>query len=474
MSTTPQPPLTTPPGPPQQVVLSPVSPPQPPRRRSIFSGLLLIFLGVLFLLFRFDPDLRLSHWIWRYWPVVIIVWGVAKLVDHLAARGTGQRPTVLTGGEAALLVVVIFCLAGVGLADYLRHRPDFHFDFHPFAEHYTQSDELPAQKIPPNAHVTIQTDRGNITVHTGGGDDLRVTVNKSASGSNRSAADERMSGVKAVIERTDSGFSVHPLNQQDWEGDVEADLDVEVPKTASITASSGGGNITIAGLAGAVEANASHGDVDIHDATSNVSVTQSSGNVRLSDIAGNVSVSGQGSEVEVSDVAGDASFSGEFFGPIRLRNIAGTTRYGSSRSAFVLTRLTGRLQLDSGELQVSDVAGPVKLATHNKDIDAEDVAGPLEIADSHGDVTVRCSRPPAASISISDESGQVDLTLPAGSSFQISAASQSGEVDTEFQDPSLRLVNDPSVGRLSGKIGAGSPKITIVTSYGTISLHKGS
>lgn len=474
MSSTPQPPLATPPGPPQQVVLSPVPPSPPPRRRSIFSGLLLIFLGVLFLLFRFDPELRLGHLIWRYWPIIIIVWGIAKLVDHLAARGTAQRATVLTGGEAALLVVVIFCLAGLGLADYLRQRQDLHFNFNPFADHYTQSDELPAQKIPPNAHVTIQTDRGNITVHTGGGDDLRVTVNKSASGPNRSAADDRMSAVKTVIEQTDDGFSVHPLNQQDWEGDVEADIDVSVPKTAKITASSGRGNITIAGLAAAVEANATSGDIDVHDAASDVSVTQNSGSVRLSNIGGNVSVGGRGGEVDVSDVAGDASFSGEFFGPIRLRNIAKTTRYTSSRSALMLTRLTGRLQLDSGQLQVSDVAGPVKLATENKDIDAEDVAGQLEIANSHGDITVRCSRPPTAPISISDESGEVSLTLPSNSSFEISAVSQSGEVDSEFQDPALRLVNDPSMGRLNGKIGAGSPKITIVTSYGTISLHKGS
>jgi DUF4097 and DUF4098 domain-containing protein YvlB len=474
MSSTPQPPLGTPPGPPQQVVPAPAAAPRTPRRRSIFSGLLLIFLGVLFLLFRFDPHLRLGHLIFRYWPVVIIVWGIAKLVDHLAARHPGERATVLTGGEAALLVAVIFCLAGVGLADYLRHRNDFHFSFHPFAEHYTQSDELPAQRIPPNAHVMIQTDRGNITVHAGGGEELRVTVNKSASGPNRSAAEERMAGVKTVIEQSDGGFSVHPINQQDWEGDVEADLDIEVPKTASVSADSGHGDITIASLSGAVEANATNGDIDVHDAGSNVSVTENSGNVRISSVAGNVRVGGHGSEVDVSDVAGDAALDGEFFGPVRVRDVAKVTQYTSQRSALMLAHLTGRLELDSGELQVSDVAGPAKLATQNKDIDAEDVAGPLEIADSHGDITIRCSRAPTAPLSVNDESGEVNLTLPSNSNFQISAVSQSGEVDSEFEDPSLRLVNDPTVGRLSGKIGAGGPKITIVTSYGTISLHKGS
>jgi DUF4097 and DUF4098 domain-containing protein YvlB len=452
----------------------PPVPPRPPQRKSIFSGLLLIFLGVLFLLFRFDPELRLGTLIWRFWPVIIIVWGLAKLVDHLAGRSTGERTAVLTGGEAALLVVVLFCSAGVGLADYLRHRHDFDFNFHPFAERYTESGALPAQNIPPGANIFIQTDRGNITVHVGSVNRLFVTVNKSASDPNRDAADDRMASVHAVIERTDGGFSVHPLHQQDWEGDVEADLDVEVPETAVITANTGRGDITVAGLAGAVTANASNGDIDVHDAGSDVSVTISNGNVRIADVRGNVRVSGHGSELDVSDISGDATLTGEFFGPIRVRNVAQTTRFASNRSNMMLTGLTGRLELGSGDIQLSNVAGAVKLATHNQDIDAEDVAGPLELADSHGDITMRYSRPPTAPIAVSDESGEVSLTLPDNSSFQISAVSQSGEVDSEFDAPSLRLVNDANLGRLTGTVGSGDPKITIVTTYGTISLRKGS
>lgn len=473
MSSVQQPP-SPPSGTQQQTVAVPPSAPRPPQRKSIFSGLLLILLGVLFLLFRFDPDLRLGTLIWRYWPVVIIVWGLAKLVDHLMARGTGERTPILTGGEAALLIVVLFCSAGIGVADHLRHEHNFQFNFHPFSDRYTASDMLPAQKIPANAHIAIQTDRGNITVHVGGGDELRVTVNKSASDPNRSAAENRMAGVQTVIEQTDGGFSVHPLNQQDWEGDVEADLDVEVPKTAIISASTGRGDITMAGVTGNIQANANGGNVDIHDAGSSVSVTMTGGNIRIADVTGNVRVSGNGSEVEVSDISGDATFDGAFYGPIRLRNVAKTTRYTSSRTTLLITGLAGRLELDSGNIQLSNITGGVKLATHNQDIDAEDVAGGLELADSHGDVTVRYSNPPTGRIAVSDESGEVELRLPDNSSFQISAVSDSGEVDSEFSAPSLRLVNDANVGRLTGTVGSGGPKITIVTTYGTISLRKGS
>jgi Domain of unknown function (DUF5668) len=182
----------------------------PPRRnprRSIFSGLLLILLGVLFLVFHFDPELRLGTFIWRFWPVVIIVWGLAKLIDHLAARRTGERTTVLSGGEAAILILVIFSLAGLGFADWLRRQTDLDFNFHPFSEKYSQSEALPGKKVPPGAHISIQTRRGDISVHAGNGDELRVMVNKTAADSSESGANQRMSAVKTTIEQTADGFS---------------------------------------------------------------------------------------------------------------------------------------------------------------------------------------------------------------------------------------------------------------------------
>jgi Putative adhesin/Domain of unknown function (DUF5668) len=450
-----------------------VPPPRRPRR-SIFSGLLLILLGVLFLVFHFDPELRLATLIWRFWPVVIIVWGVAKLVDHLAARRSGERTTVLTGGEAALLILVVFSLAGLGFADWLRRQTDFDFNFHPFSEKYSQSEALPAKKVAPGARITIQTRRGNISVHAGDGDELRVTVNKAASGSSESAADERMAGVKTTIEQTSDGYNVHPTNQEDWEGAVDADLDVEVPKGANVTASSDRGDVTVAGVRGAIEVKAEKGDIEVHDAGSDVAATLEKGDLRISNVAGNLRVNGRGSEIEVSDVAGDATFDGEFFGPIRVRNVTKTTHYVSQRSDLTLVHMTGRLELSSEALEVSDVGGAAKLTTHNKDLEVENVAGPLGIVDSHGDIKIRYARPPMNEISVNNDSGKVDLTLPGNSSFEISAESRSGDVDSEFEDPSLELANDNNMGKLNGKFGSHGPKITMVTTYGTISVLKGS
>jgi hypothetical protein len=68
----------------------------------------------------------------------------------------------------------------------------------------------------------------------------------------------------------------------------------------------------------------------------------------------------------------------------------------------------------------------------------------------------------------------VDLTLPARSAFEISAVTRGGEVQSEFEDSSLKTVNDSESGRLTGRVGLRGPKINIVTSYGTINLRRSS
>jgi DUF4097 and DUF4098 domain-containing protein YvlB len=187
-----------------------------------------------------------------------------------------------------------------------------------------------------------------------------------------------------------------------------------------------------------------------------------------------VRISGKGSQIEVSDVGGDALIEGDFYGPIRVRNVKKTTHYVSQRSDLTLQHLTGQLELDSGNIEISDVAGLAKITTHNQDLDIENVAGKLDVSNSHGNIRIRFSDPPRDDVNVVNDSGEIDLTLPANSSFQIAAASRSGEVQSDFEDASLKLANESDTGHLNGTVGSHGPRISLTTTYGTISLHKSS
>lgn len=447
-------------------------------RKSIFPGLLLIVLGLIFLLHRLDPAFAVGPLARIYWPFLIILWGIAKLIDHFAAQSTGQlRPPLLSGGEAALLVLLGLVLIAFVCRDWIRdHVPGMDVDFAPFHQSYNQSRELASQLIAAGSHVAIETGRGNITVHGTGGNDLRVVVNESAAGENESAADDRMKGVEVVIEQAGDGYKIHPVYQSDSHQTVEVDLDVQLPRTASVTLHTPHGDIHASAIAGVVDAHTENGDIEIHGAGSDVAAQLQKGDARITGVAGNVTLKGRGDDVEIGEVAGNATLDGPFLGSTTVRKVKGTTRVLSPWAEVTIVQLTGRLEMNSDEIQLSDVGGLANIQAHNKDIDAEDVAGQLDIVDSHGDVKVVYANAPREALKITNETGEVDVTLPGRSAFQIFALSRSGEVASEFQDPSLKTTGEEKDGRLDGQFGTNSqapaPRITITTSYGTISLHK--
>src|SRR5208282_5949034 len=444
-----------------------------PRRSSIFTGLLLILLGTIFLLDRFNPLLGIGHLIRLFWPVLIILWGVAKLIDHLAARRGGQpSPSFLSGGEAALMILLAFVLTAFVLRDWIHERyPDLDFEIG-LSLPYSQSRQLAPETIPAGAHVMIETARGKIAVHAGGGSDIRVGVNESASASSETAADERMKNAEVVIEHTGDGYSIHPLRQRDVRGAVTVDLDIELPKTASVEVNTGHGDIQISGVAGSVIARTAGGDIEIHDAGSDVTADLQKGDAKIAGVAGNLKLTGRGKDVDLSNIAGDATVEGAFVGDIRASSVAKTIRSTSPWADVTITHLTGRLEADSGDIEISDAGGPLKLITHNKDIDVKNVSGRIEIVNTHGDVKVSYSASPRDDLTITNDSGDADVAMPAASSFAVSAVSKSGEVESDFENASLKISNEGDHGQISGKFGAAGPTITITTTYGTIHLRK--
>src|SRR5260370_13059377 len=85
-----------------------------PRRRSIFTGVVLIVLGLIFLAQNFRGEFGFWRLFSKWWPLLLILWGVAKLIDRLAAQRSGEgAPRTITGGGIFFLTRFIFF--GLGL-----------------------------------------------------------------------------------------------------------------------------------------------------------------------------------------------------------------------------------------------------------------------------------------------------------------------------------------------------------------------
>ena len=446
-----------------------------PYRSSLFVGLLLILLGVLFFLDRIYPGFDIGRLVRLYWPVLLILWGVAKLLDRMSLPGGAgrARPGLLSGGEAVLLVLLAVVLSGFVFRDWLRdHVPGINLDLAPFHESYSQAIPVAPQTLAPGAHVAIATGRGDVTVHVSDGDSLVVTATKSGPGANESSAREGMKEVAVAVDPQGNGVLIHPMHMDSAAGPVSVDIDVRVPKSSSVSIDAAHGDVSVSGVAGGIDVRAGNGDVAIHDAGADLSVESEGGDISVTRVGGNLRLSGRGDDVKIDNVQGNATIEGAFGGDIALSNISKTTHCTTQFSDITLVGLSGRMALDSGDISLSGVGGDARIATHNKDIAADRVGGQLNIVDSHSDINVKYAVPPRADASIVDDSGDISVTLPSASNFVLSAISRGGEVNSDFGGSALRPVNDEDMQQLTGQFGSGGPKISIATTYGTIQLKK--
>ncbi len=96
----------------------------PRQQRSIAGPIVLILLGVLFLLMTMGVLDRysLATIFARYWPLLLILWGVIKLIEHQQAKQAGLPPRGI-GAGGVFLVLFIVCV-GLMATQFVRVWPN--------------------------------------------------------------------------------------------------------------------------------------------------------------------------------------------------------------------------------------------------------------------------------------------------------------------------------------------------------------
>src|SRR5687767_1145066 len=83
---------------------------------SIFWGLTLVAIGGLLLARNVGYNIPIWRGLARYWPVLIIVWGLLKLFDYYNNKRAGNDRPLFSGGEVALLILVIIAGSAITTA----------------------------------------------------------------------------------------------------------------------------------------------------------------------------------------------------------------------------------------------------------------------------------------------------------------------------------------------------------------------
>jgi len=453
------------------------------RRGSIFWALTLIGVGAIFLWQNFNPTIHPWQIIAKFWPILIIFWGLSKLVDYIQAQAHPEAapPSLFSASEVILLLLI---LALGTLVSKIVLRPwqqwtGVDVDNEGVAGlflnsyTYTKTFSLPAR---PQPRLLLVDRRGDVEVRASDHATLDAVVKETIWAPSESEARKVSDDLKVEIAEQAGRYLLQTNldSLPDSGRNVRLDVTLRVPKGTSAEVTTERGDLILDGLNGEQALTVQHGDAHVTGVEGLVRINKTGGLTEVRNVKGSLEVEGRGNDVDVSDVSGTATINGEFSGTVQFRNIDQTLRYSSSRTDMTAQKLSGRLTMEVGSLDLKGIEGPFEVSTRQKDITLSDFRHNVKITDNNGEVQLRTSVPPTHPVEVDLKKGEIEFSLPAGSNFQIEANSPHGEVDCDFSGPGLKVTKEGDTPSISGTFGKGGPLIRLNTNYGAIRLlHEG-
>jgi DUF4097 and DUF4098 domain-containing protein YvlB len=441
--------------------------------------LVLIVLGVLLLLGNLQVIgwYRLGHYFARWWPLLLIVWGVVRLLEHAWAWQHGRRAASFGGGSVLLLIGLLFFGFIASGADRFGAKVNWgdlgdSGDYGGFAklwgDEYSFNQEQ-VQEFPLGGSLKVVSEHGAINLDSWDQNQIKVVVAKKLRAHDQAEASRLDASTRVLISANGSEILVNANTLGGGERSVESDLTIYLPRQASANIATRQGDVSVTQRSGEVQVSDSHGDVSLDEVTGDAALSLRGGSLRGTKINGNINVSGRVDDLYLADINGSVNVNADVMDTLTLARVAKATSYHSSRTDLELAGLPGQLTLESGELKASQVTGPVRVATRSKDIHLEDVSGDVHVENSNGELELK-ARLPLGTLQLSNRNANVRLVLPAQAAFRLNANVRRGDIHCDFHG--MDIFTDRGDTHASGTIGSGGPQLDIANEHGDVQIQK--
>jgi DUF4097 and DUF4098 domain-containing protein YvlB len=456
----------------------PPAPPAPPsrrRQRSFAGPVVLILVGVCFLLSNMGIISwhNFGRWFSHYWPVLLIVWGIIKLIEYQQANRSGERPAGIGAGGVMLIVLVV--IAGLTSTEAYRWNwkglcDDMNVEGVPWCGHtYNYTDEMQQTFPTDGGSLRVTSEHGAINVTASDDNQIHVTVHKRINADRQQQADEWNKSTRPQITVNGQVLTVDANTRGGGDHWVSNDLDIAIPRKAAVVLSTRHGDVSIMGREGRADITSKDGDVSVTDLKGDLSLNLDSSSARVSQVTSDVVVQGRAKDVSLEDVKGTVRLDGDFMESVRLSRIAKAVSFKTTRTDMDFSRLDGDLNLDSGDLEARSITGPLSLSTRSKDIRIDGVSSNVQIKNENGAVEIEINK--LGSVEIQNSRGDIRVSVPEKASFQLEAHARDGEIQSDFSE--LKIENDDKRATASGSVNGGTAHIVLNNDRGAIEIRKG-
>ncbi|MEW5974404.1 MAG: DUF4097 family beta strand repeat-containing protein [Acidobacteriota bacterium] len=460
------------------------------KQGSIFWSLTLISIGVLFLLGNLSPSINPWVVIAKFWPLLIVFWGISKLVTYLTVSDPfAVQRTRLSGGDIVLLLLILVVGSGFSKmmpAGWWTHPArSWTIDidegtsgeaFSDFENAFTSTEELSQELAARENRIEIVNRYGDVEVTVHDLAQIRVVLQKKVGLSDPKEARELAETVKLRIEKVNSGYRVSTNReelQKAQRNRLRTNLQIWVPRATEVNLTNKYGAVSVERLAGQQRVSNEYGSLSVREIAGPVDISNRYGSIEAVQITGNCRVENMYGSIRLDEVGGAVDLENGY-GSVALARIKGTAKLQHRYGELSCQNLESSLSVEGRHVEVkaSKVAGDVKVLTSYKDVELQNVGGEIRVDGKHGDIRIADEHSPTRPIQIDAAYSAVTISLPRDSRFKLEVFSKYGTFSSDFDsEGDRRFSDDPSGSRLVTSHGSDGPLIRVNTSFREVRLQ---
>lgn len=447
-------------------------------RASVTGPLILIGVGALFLIHTISPNFRIDVIFGDYWPYFLIAWGVIQLIEISirAARGFPVPAGGISGG--GWFIAILICLLGWSTFEFRRadtwwRRVGFAHGAAMFGDERFYAIPSQTKPVGKKPRIVLEDFRGDAKISGSDTSDITLQGRKTVRSLSMEESD-RTNGATPVEVVQDGDSWVIRCHQEraGRQNLVTTNLELTVPKGATVQASGTVGDFDVSSIEGSFELKSGNAGVRLEDVSGGVKLdTGKSDSIRCERVNGSVDIRGRGDDIDLLDIAGPINVSGDYSGSLTITHAAKPVHIQTMRKQLTLAAVPGTIKLDRGNMEGDNLSGPIEMSARSTDVSIHDWTNSLELQIDRGDVSIDCSHKPSGAVKVSNASGDIALVFPGDAQFRISAHTGNGTIDNEFAG-SIQEETHGHGASLQAALGSG-PDVELSAQRGDISIRKG-
>ena len=307
--------------------------------------------------------------------------------------------------------------------------------------------------------LILQTDIGNIDIHTSQTKVIDVVVRRSAQLKIDKSIFEILNDFEVHFDEQDQNLHIEAKfksSKRYWEKMAkrfDIHFDIRVPQNYGVNLTTGQGDISIQDVHADTNANSLDGVLSFENITGTVIGHTSKGSVRLNSCNGDAYLRSKQGNIEVS-------------------NNIGVIDVMTSKGDLHCIDVTGNIDgtTHKGNILLSNCKGGANLKSANGTIELEN-DGPVTTRTSEGAIIARFTAQPQHDSVLDATGGGITVELIPEINVNIDAQSSNGKIATEF--PVAAVVHGTiKVGELHGQIKDGGPLLRLRSISGDINLKQ--